>query len=154
MQRRLSSNIDSSQVGKFSSVEQWERRKKIIKPFIDGRVKFIHRFILDNFKVPLDSLSMLDVGCGVGFVTEEVAKFGGRIHGIDPGESLISYAKKKVDETLKGKLTYDIGTTEDELKKQGKESYDVIICSQVLEHVPNYKQIVIDIAKLLKVSLK
>jgi len=152
IKRQLFTNVDPKQIDKFSSVELWERRRQALKPFVANRVKFIHKAMVDSFKENINNVSILDLGCGVGFIAEEIARLGLKVHGIDPGESLIQYAKKSLQrgKQLSDNLTYDTGTSKEELTKKGNEVYDVIICSQVLEHVPDYKTIVGDIALLLK----
>lgn len=118
-----------------------------LNPF---RVGFIRQFVCSSLQIegfrsnPLVGLDVLDVGCGGGILSESLTRLGGRVHGIDASEKAIEIAKRHGSK-LQG-LTYEVATT-DELVARGF-SYDLVICSEVLEHVPDYELLISDLAKL------
>lgn len=85
-----------------------------------------HEFFYNNIK-PEDRV--LDIGCGNGSLAKDVAMHAKSVTGIDIDEKLIEKAKRK---NPAPNLTY---TTGDATKDLSHEKFDVIIMSNVLEHI-------------------
>ncbi|XP_065173852.1 ubiquinone biosynthesis O-methyltransferase-like [Atheta coriaria] len=85
---------------------------------------------------PFENIKVLEVGCGGGFLAEAIAKLGAHVTGIDANDDLIRVAKEHMlkDETLKKNLTYKTVTVE-EFALENAERFDVIVSSEVIEHV-------------------
>ena len=82
-------------------------------------------------RIPIAGKKWLDVGCGGGLLCEAVKKIGGEITGIDPCVELIEIAKKHAETES---LTIDYRS--EELHAHCLENtYDVISCMELLEHV-------------------
>jgi len=93
---------------------------------------------------PLAGLSLLDIGCGGGLVSEPLAKLGADVTGIDPGDTNIKVARDHA--AGQGvNVTYRTALIED-LAAAG-ETFDVVACLEVVEHVP-------DVAAFLKTVVK
>ena len=75
------------------------------------------------------ALRILDVGCGRGWMTR-LASVYGECHGIDPVDEVVAFAR-----TLSPELRFFHGTIEDLLGSPDFEPYDVVLCSEVIEHV-------------------
>lgn len=84
--------------------------------------------VLDGFEKFRKTNNMLDVGCGPGLFLIEAKKRGWEVYGTEFTDKQLNYLKDKGINTLKGKLTND--SFEDEL-------FDVIISSEVIEHINN-----------------
>lgn len=84
--------------------------------------------VLDEFEKFRKTNKMLDVGCGPGLFLIEAKKRGWEVYGTEFTDKQLNYLKDKGINTLKGKLTND--SFEDEL-------FDVIISSEVIEHINN-----------------
>ncbi len=70
--------------------------------------------------------SVLDAGCAMGFLVEELRKRGVEARGIDVSEFAISQAHESVrDHCSVASLTEPLG-----------QRYDLIACIEVLEHIP------------------
>ncbi|KAF2881915.1 hypothetical protein ILUMI_24259 [Ignelater luminosus] len=84
---------------------------------------------------PFEGLKILDVGCGVGILSEELAEFGGTIVGLDPCAEVIHEAKKHMalNPSLTN-ITYISETIEEHAEKHCEE-YDAVIASEVVDHV-------------------
>lgn len=90
------------------------------------RLMNYHKFFVDNVSA---NDSILDIGCGNGALTYDVAKRAKKIVGIDLSEQNISFAKRK----LSGKnIDYVCG---DALTDLPNDKFDVILLSNVLEHI-------------------
>ena len=92
------------------------------------RLMNYHKFFVDNVS-PEDTV--LDIGCGNGALTFDVAKKAKRIIGIDLSKKNIKIAKEKFS---RENIEYIQGNI---LKSLPDEKFDVIILSNILEHIPN-----------------
>ncbi len=91
---------------------------------------------------------ILDVGCGGGILSESIAKFGGSVTGLDLSENLIEIAKlHQVKSNVQ--IEYFVSSAED-FSEIRFEHYDVVICMEVLEHIPDPISIVQSCSKLVK----
>jgi ubiquinone biosynthesis O-methyltransferase len=101
----------------------------------------------------LKGLKVLDAGCAVGLFSEAIAKEGAEVVGIDPGASLIKVANEHKLETLKShpdlKITYLEESIEEHAKNHEGE-YDVVVASEVIEHVEDPDRFIKNCMKTLK----
>lgn len=109
--------------------------------------------LLDNFNKnlvrevkSLKPITILDVGCGEGFTLERLrkAKIGKHLEGVDYLDLAIKLGKKEHPKLIlkKGSI-YDL--------KYKANSFDVVICSEVLEHVDDPQK---GLEELVRVSKK
>ncbi len=75
-------------------------------------------------------LRMLDLGCGRGWLTY-MADVYGECVGIDPVEGVVKFARK-----LFPRLRFEVGTAIDLADRGHSGQFDVVIASEVIEHVP------------------
>jgi SAM-dependent methyltransferase len=73
---------------------------------------------------------ILDLGCGRGWLTSLISTFG-RCEGIDPSAALIELARTNFPN-----LTFHCGSLPDFTGAPDFGPYDVIVSSEVIEHVP------------------
>ena len=90
------------------------------------RIMNYHKFFVNNVS---ENDTVLDIGCGNGALTYDVAKKAKRVVGIDLNEKNISIAKRKYS---RENMEYICG---DALTDLPNERFDVIILSNVLEHI-------------------
>ena len=90
---------------------------------------------------------ILDIGCGVGTIDFYLAKHGQNVTGIDVSQNSISVAKKNA---LRFRLNKKIAFQVMEFpNKIPNGRFDIIICSEVLEHLKHDKMAVEKIKTLL-----
>ena len=89
----------------------------------------------------------LDVGCGGGLLSEEVAAMGFAVTGVDPSARSIETAR---DHAVQNNLSIDyrIGTGNDLQFEDG--SFDVAFCCDVLEHVTDWDAVIGEISRVLR----
>lgn len=92
------------------------------------RIMNYHQFFVDNIK---KGDRILDVGCGNGAVAYDLSRKAESVLGIDINKENINYAKKHYQSD---NLNFIIG---DATKYQFKRSFDIIVLSNVLEHIKN-----------------
>jgi len=79
-----------------------------------------------------DEIKILDVGCGTGIgITFPIASLGHPIIGVDIDNDSINYVQK---ENIYPNANFECGFLD---KLTHLADFDIIICSEVLEHVPN-----------------
>ena len=77
------------------------------------------------------SVRILDVGCGRGWLTNLLSDYG-YCEGIEPVEPVVEYGRK-----LFPHLTLYSGFPEDLLTRKNFQPYDLIVTSEVIEHIPH-----------------
>ena len=139
-------NIDKQEVKKFSDLaaDWWNE---------DGDFKPLHvinplRANYIKTKTDLTDKNILDVGCGGGILSEALHDFGGIVTGIDAAGPGIEVAKVHAKENNKN-ISYFEKTAET-LNEECPESFDIVTCLEVLEHVPDPKNLVKTCVSLLK----
>ncbi|MEW6068413.1 MAG: class I SAM-dependent methyltransferase [Nitrospirota bacterium] len=108
------------------------------------RLMNYHKFFVDN--VSEDDI-VLDIGCGNGALTYDIAKKAKYVFGIDINAKNIEYTKKKYNAD---NITYIIG---DATEYKFNDKFDVIVLSNVLEHIENRIEFLLKIAGLSNIFL-
>lgn len=117
--------------------------------FLSNPVKFnyINSIISNKLKNRPNDKTVLDVGCGGGYLSEELAKINLEVTGIDPSSESIEAAQTHAEqESLT--IKYFVGYGE----KLPFESntFDFVCCCDVLEHVKDLRGIIKEISRVLK----
>lgn len=81
---------------------------------------------------PLKGISVLDVGCGGGILSESIARLGANVRGIDVVEKNINVARLHAAESGLD-VDYRLRTIADEAREGNR--YDVVLNMEVVEHV-------------------
>lgn len=135
---------DPAEVDRFRRIaaEWWDPNGKFrpLHKLGPARLQFIRDRIVGHFARPatglrpLVGLTLLDIGCGGGLVTEPMARLGAAVTGIDPAEESIEAARRHA---LEQDLDVDYrATTIEQLAETGAR-FDVVLCLEVVEHVPD-----------------
>ncbi|MCA0446043.1 MAG: class I SAM-dependent methyltransferase [Bacteroidetes bacterium] len=116
---------------------------------IDCDQSLVDRFVTDMEKPYVAQLNilerlspgreLLDIGCGLGIFLSIAKEKQWKVHGIESSEHAVQFAKKHFNIKYKQNL--------EELSQLG---IDVIRLSHVLEHIPEPKDILTNIHRLLK----
>jgi 2-polyprenyl-3-methyl-5-hydroxy-6-metoxy-1,4-benzoquinol methylase len=116
----------------------------IYKYHINDPNRFVRRY--KTKLLPLKYLArgkaFLDIGCNVGAATAAAKELGFDSYGIDVSPSAIEYAQK-----IWPDCNYSLETLEDFAKK-GKK-FDVIHCTEVIEHIPNLDEFMKSLVSVL-----
>ena len=103
--------------------------------------------ILEDFLGDVKPLSMLDMGCSKGLMTELYAEKVKKVVAIDIDVAAVEFAIQNNSQTNLEYYVKDSMETGFE-----DESFDIIICTQVYEHVPDSSKLMSEIYRLLKVG--
>jgi 2-polyprenyl-6-hydroxyphenyl methylase / 3-demethylubiquinone-9 3-methyltransferase len=140
------SNSDSAEISKFTLMaEQWWDAKGLCKP-----LHIINPLRLEFMTAQqlLQGQKVIDIGCGGGILTEAMAKIGAQVTGIDKSNTLIEVAKKHAAENQLS-INYFLSDAES-FAKEHSESYDVVCCMELLEHVPDPSSLIQACSNLAK----
>ena len=147
--------INYKEIEKFSKLsEEWWNPLGKFKPlhkFNPIRIEYIKQktkehFGLNNSKKPLNNLTLLDIGCGGGLLSEPMYRLGAKVTGIDASRQNISIAKIHAK---KNSLKIKYITTSPE-KLNTKNKFDIILNMEIIEHVSNLSYFIKSCSNLLK----
>jgi len=139
-------NVDYQEVAKFEELaSRWWDPDSEFKPLHDInplRLDFIDR------RAMLAGKTVLDVGCGGGILSESMAQRGAQVSGIDMGQAPLNVAK--LHQLESGVEVNYQRITAEELAAQQPQSFDVVTCLEMLEHVPDPASVINACAQLVK----
>jgi 2-polyprenyl-6-hydroxyphenyl methylase/3-demethylubiquinone-9 3-methyltransferase len=151
------STLDAAEVSRFARFagEWWDPYGKFrqLHQLGPARLTFIRDSVARQFKrdagdpQPLAGLTVVDIGCGGGLVSEPLIRMGGRVTGIDPAEENIEAARRHA-EPQGLDITYRAARAEDLLAEGA--SFDVVVCLEVLEHVPDAQAFLNTCARMVR----
>jgi ubiquinone/menaquinone biosynthesis C-methylase UbiE len=111
----------------------------------ERKAKTILAVLRDFFETDFRSFSILDVGCSTGIIANYFSDYFGAVVGFDIDDSAIQYARENF---TKDNIEFNIGDAMD--IRYPKNSFDVVICAQVYEHVPDTDKLMAEIHRVLK----
>ena len=135
---------DTASVAWWQPDAAFHQMKHVFNP---ARVGYAKRKLFGDLKINPTGKRALEVGCGGGILSEEIARMGFDAAGIDPSEPSLRAA---ADHARAGGLIirYLKGVGESLPFPDG--SYDVVFCCDVLEHVRDLPKVVSEISRVLK----
>lgn len=152
----LSPSVDSQEVAKFTAMaEEWWDPNGKFKPlhkFNPIRIEFIRDTVIKHFNIkkdskPLSGLSLLDIGCGGGLLSDPMARMGSEVTAIDASDKNIQIAKIHAEKNNIN-INFRCDTAEN-LSEEGLK-FDVIINMEVIEHVADVESFMKASCSLLK----
>lgn len=138
--------VDQDEISRFEAIaaEWWDP---------NGRFKPLHqinplRLDYISQRIDLAHAKVLDVGCGGGLLAEGMAKRGADVTGIDRSPKALSVASLHAQQSG---VEVDYQENDAETWAQNhQETYDVVTCLEVLEHVPDVIRAVDACAQMIK----
>lgn len=146
-------SLDPEEVARFDRLGEdwWDIRgpMRALHRFNPVRLDYIVALATRYFKAagrplpaddkPLAGLAVLDIGCGGGLLSEPLARLGANMTSIDPAPQNIEVARHHAE---KSGLTIDYRRTTAEALAATGETYDVVLCMEVIEHVRDVKKFI------------
>ena len=152
----IKNTLKTSEFNHFETLaDEWwdpDGKFKILHSLTPIRIKYIKNKLFEKkqlikfSKKSLSNFNILDLGCGGGLVCEPLARLGANITGIDFVKQNIIAAKKHAKKTNTNIEYLHQNINNLKLKKK----YDAVLILEVLEHIEDWKKIIINVKKLLK----
>ena len=139
-------NVDPNEIRKFEELaSRWWDKNSEFKPLHD--INPLRANWIDNI-APVAEKKVLDVGCGGGILSESLAQRGADVTGIDMGDAPLGVAKlHQLESGLS--INYQKSTAED-FAKNHENTFDIVTCLEMLEHVPDPSSVINACAKMVK----
>ncbi len=132
--------INKEEIEKFNKIaEEWWNPNGKFKPlhkFNPIRIEYIKNNIIEDFNISknkktLSGISILDIGCGGGLLSEPLARLGADVVGIDASKKNIDVAKHHLKKSNLNIEYYQASPENFFYKKK----FDVILNMEIIEHV-------------------
>ncbi|WNG46519.1 3-demethylubiquinone-9 3-O-methyltransferase [Archangium minus] len=111
------------------------------------RISYFHDVLSSRIGLQPSKVRVLDVGCGGGLLAEEFSKKGWKVTGVDQSAPSIELAKAHA---AKVGLSIDYQVSRGQKLPFEDETFDVVYCCDVLEHIPDYPTVVAESSRVLK----
>lgn len=148
--------VDPAEVARFDALgaEWWNEKGKMapLHAMNPARLSLLREALVRHFGRdaralrPLKGLSLLDIGCGGGLLSEPLARMGAEVTGIDPAPMNVEIARAHAAGAGIA-VTYEPVTAE-ELAARGAR-FDVVVALEVVEHVADVALFVRTAGKLV-----
>lgn len=136
------STIDAADVARFTAIaaEWWDESGKFapLHRLNPARIGYLREQIIRHFSAdgesatPFKNLSLLDVGCGGGLISEPMARLGATVTGLDAGDENIKTASLHAQQSG---LTIDYQCSSAEALANSGQQFDVVLALEIIEHV-------------------
>ncbi len=97
---------------------------------------------------PIDGSSILDAGCGGGYLCRRLAKRGAKVVGVDISKKFIEIARQKEKENPLGIRYYSESLHDMQMFKD--KTFDIIVSNLVLMDVADLNKAIIELHRVLK----
>ena len=139
-------NADQNELDKFSQLaHRWWDPESEFKPL--HQINPLRLDWIDSH-ASIAGKSVLDIGCGGGILSESMAVKDAEVTGIDLSSKALAVARLHLMES--GNSVEYLEVSAEQLATQSPESFDVVSCMEMLEHVPNPASTIAACAALVK----
>ena len=140
-------NFDEKELAKFSDLaHRWWDASGEFKPL--HQINPLRLEWIDQLAA-VKGKQVLDIGCGGGILAEAMARKGALVLGIDMAAKPLKVAQLHALETgVQGVSYREVGA--ESLAAEMPQTFDVVTCMEMLEHVPDPASVVQACASLVK----
>lgn len=121
-------------------IDEWAKVDQKILENHGDEGDFSRQYLLNpalfSFLGDVSNKTILDAGCGQGYLCRKLAIMGAKVTGIEPAENLIGYGRKREQEEPLG-ITY----VQEDLSSWHPipESFDIVVSNMVFMDIPDFE---------------
>ena len=151
------STVDPAEVERFARLADawWDPQGKFapLHRLNPVRIGFIRDRAADHWRqdplsgTPLQGLSLLDIGCGGGLLSEPMARLGATVTGIDAAERALDTARRHAAGQA---LPIEYRATTAEALAESGAQFDIVLALEIVEHVADVDVFLRSVAALAK----
>jgi 2-polyprenyl-6-hydroxyphenyl methylase/3-demethylubiquinone-9 3-methyltransferase len=112
-----------------------------------ARFGYMRRVLVEELRLGPVGLQVLDLGCGGGLLAEEFARLGCAVMGVDPSEESLDAARAHA---ARQGLAIGYQCARGEALPFADQSFDIVYCCDVLEHVTDLRQVIAETSRVLR----
>jgi SAM-dependent methyltransferase len=139
--------IDTKTISDITS--EWDALASIRHFHITSGVDVTYRLILVPIILSLVSLesaaSILDAGCGVGFLTSMLADYAEEVVGVDPSSASVTLARANY-----GKRANFVEATVERYSEQTAQRFDIVVANMVLMDILDLDNFLVAASRVLR----
>ena len=144
------STIDSDEVAQFAAIaDQWWDENGPFKPLHrlnPIRIGYLRDQVIARLG-KVSGLSIADIGCGGGLITEPFARLGAKVTGVDAAPENIKAARAHAKDA--GLEISYLATTAEVLAHEGR-TFDAVFALEIVEHVSDVALFIQSVTQLVK----
>ncbi len=151
------STVDDAEIRRFSAMadEWWSTTGKFrpLHKFNPTRIAYVKSQLCQHFgrdersSSALDGLTILDIGCGGGLLSEPLARLGASVTGADASATNIEVARLHA---ASSGLTIDYRATTAEAIADSGQTFDVVLAMEIIEHVSDIDLFIRECARMVR----
>lgn len=142
--------------------EQVTRANKVFHDSIahdyDKRLELYHPLVLEHYRDLFydkifshfvetgEKLSILDVGCGTGYIEQFLVKRNVDVEGINVSTKMLAHAQAKFPKSQYPSFRF----RETDVYKLGQERYEIVLANSFLHHLKDYELVLRNMAEKVK----
>lgn len=119
-----------------------QRFLRLMHNLVPGRMRYFSTQVAD-----WSGMTVLDVGCGGGFMAETLARKGASVVGVDPSAPAVEAAR---EHAKAHGLSIDYRVGSGERVPMTSATADCVVCVDVLEHVESVDRVLDEVRRVLK----
>ena len=149
--------VDPAEVERFSRIAQewWDPAGKFapLHRLNPVRLSFIRDRAAAHWQrdplsaAPLSGLSLLDIGCGGGLLSEPMARLGASVTGVDAASRNVSVAARHAEGQA---LTIDYRQGTAEALAASGAQFDIVLALEIVEHVADVDLFLASCSRMVK----
>jgi 2-polyprenyl-3-methyl-5-hydroxy-6-metoxy-1,4-benzoquinol methylase len=145
-----STNHESVEAFFAAQAQDWERkcenrtyqqRRELVLEFVKAE--------LDRIGRRPETIDVLDFGCGSGVLLTDLVELGVKAAGVDSSSAMIEQACSRLAQ-VDGHFQLEWLSNGSSRGAYQKQNYDIVLCTSVLEFVPDIESVVSNLCSLLR----